>query len=196
MRSQNVRRALLPTTLLLLIASFPSAQADEYDAAASVAELIIRQATVKCLAEKEMPVKSEPFSGKVTPVDPEKNVEVDLFDFDFVPGRVSGKYELTARFAFSGSATIDKTAQKVEATADVDSEVSFSATYREENGGIVVRAKVDKIEDVAVKIRDLKTADAASDKAALEKLAAKAMADHADTLVREANAWLQNNTQF
>ena len=72
-----------------------TARADESDVAAGIATVIIRQASVKCLTDREFPFEEPTFKGTSKAVEPEKNVEVEVVDFHFVPGRVVVVYDLT-----------------------------------------------------------------------------------------------------
>jgi hypothetical protein len=182
--------SLFATTLLT------AARADESDVAAGIAAVIIRQASIKCLTDREFPFEEATFKGTAKGVEPEKNVEVEVVDFQFVPGRVVVVYDLTARFQYDGSVTIEKTVHPVKATADIGAEISLTANYREAGGGFVIDAKIDKFDDFAVKVLELDPASLPGGKDAVAKLAEKALADHTEVLIKDVNAWLKENHTF
>jgi len=197
MRTTFARFATTLFTLTLLAASsFATARADESDVAEGIARAIIRQASVKCLADREFEFEEATFKGTAKAVEPEKHVEVEIVDFLYVPSRVVVRYDLTARFEFAGSVKVEKTEHKVRATANVSAQLDLSANYREEGGGFVIDAKIDDLDDFVVKVDGLEPDDLPGGKAALEKAAAESLAEHSEILIRDINAWLQKNNRY
>lgn len=188
--------ATLATLSIVVSTAHTAACADESDVAAGIAKIIIRQASVKCLTDREFPFEETTFKGTAKAAEPEKNVEVEIVEFQFVPGRVVVVYDLAARFHHDGSVNIEKTEHPVTATADISAEISLTANYREEGGGFVIDAKIEKFDDFAVKVLELDPASLPGGKEAVAKLAEKALADHTDVLIRDVNDWLKENHKF
>lgn len=197
MQQLFIRLTALVTTLCVFAMLLgTAARADESDVAAGIATVIIRQASVKCLTGREFPFEEETFKGTAKGVEPSQNVEVEVVDFKYMPGRVVVVYDLTARFQYDGSVDIEKTTNPVKATADISAEISLTANYREEGGGFVIDAKIDKFDDFAVKVLELDPASLPGGKEAIAKLAEKALADHTEVLIKDVNAWLKENHTF
>ena len=197
MQRRFIRLIALFTTLCAF-ATLPGTaiRADESDIAAGIATAIIRQASVKCLTDREFPFEEATFKGTAKAVEPSQNVEVEVVDFSYMPGRVVVVYDLTARFQYDGSVNIKKAAHPVKAVADISAEISLTANYREEGGGFVIDAKIDKFEDFVVKALELDPANLPGGKDAIAKLAEKALADHTEVLLKDVNAWLKENHTF
>lgn len=197
MRRSFIRLTAACSTLTLFASLLLTAsRADESDVAAGIATAIIRQASIKCLTDREFPFEEATFKGTAKAVEPGQNVEVEVVDFSYMPGRVVVVYDLMARFQFDGSVNIEKQAQPVKATADISAEISLTANYREEGGGFVIDAKIDKFDDFAVKVLELDPASLPGGKEAVAKLAEKALAEHTDVLLKDVNAWLKENHSF
>jgi hypothetical protein len=188
--------AACSTLTLLASLLLTAARADESDVAAGIATAIIRQASIKCLTDRAFPFAEATFKGTAKAVEPGQNVEVEVVDFSYIPGRVVVVYDLTARFQYDGIVNIEKKAQPVKATADISAEISLTANYREEGGGFVIVAKIDKFDDFAVKVLELDPASLPGGKEAVAKLAEKALAEHTEVLIKDVNAWLKENHSF
>jgi hypothetical protein len=188
--------ALFTTLCVFAMLLGTAARADESDVAAGIATVIIRQASVKCLTDREFPFEEETFKGTAKAVEPNQNVEVEVVDFKYMPGRVVVVYDLTARFQYDGSVDIEKTTHPVKATADISAEISLTANYREEGGGFVIDAKIDKFDDFTVEVLELDPASLPGGKDAIAKLAEKALADHTEVLIMDVNDWLKDNHTF
>lgn len=195
---RTINRLTAPFTIVCLFVTLlgTSAHADESDVAAGIATAIIRQASVKCLTDREFPFEEATFKGTAKAVEPGQNVEVEVVDFSFMPGRVVVVYDLTARFQYDGSVIIEQTARPVKATADISAEISLTANYREEGGGFVIDAKIDKFDDFAVKVLELDPASLPGGKEAVAKLAEKALVEHTEVLIKDVNAWLKDHHTF
>lgn len=197
MQRSFIRLTAACSTLTLFASVLLTAsRADESDVAAGIATAIIRQASIKCLTDREFPFEEATFKGTAKAVEPGQNVEVEVVDFSYLPGRVVVVYDLTARFHYDGSVNLQKKAHPVKANADISAEVSLTANYREEGGGFVIDAKIDKFDDFAVKVLELDPASLPGGKEAVAKLAEKALAEHTDVLIKDVNAWLKENHTF
>ena len=144
--------------VLLSIASLLAprvACADESEAASGIAELIIKSATVKCLAEREVDVACEAFHGKVHAVEPEKRVEVEIKDLQFADGQILATYTIASRFGFAGRMTAKDTEHDLKCTADVRVLVELTAKYREESGAYIVDARIADLDKFRMQVVEL-----------------------------------------
>jgi hypothetical protein len=170
------------------------APADDVEEARRIATQMIKSDAIRFLTDREFEVEGDAIEGKARAVDPEEHVKVEIKDLLLVPGHVTVKFKLDARFEFEGKLTADDNEIDVRATATISPEIDIEADYRFEDGQLWVEARLTDAE-FAAKLLELEPDDLPGGKRAAEELIVKELERKKDDLIREVNDWVGEQTR-
>ena len=180
----------------MVVAAFGvvAAQADDAEVARMTAQQLLQQSTIEYLTDRELEFDDDSLSGTVEAFEPEKRVRVEITDFKFVPGRIELTYDVDCRFRFAGKIKVEETEHDVKGTADVGAQVDLKATYHDDNGEVIIDAKITDMDEFDVDVVELEPDDLAGGKDLVEKIAGQAFDDHKDELMRDVNKWMEEQS--